>query len=122
MDSTLLFVQLSGASSYLQHAVAEALLAGPFTASTAVAGRPQVHSTHVAVDVQEQHPFYIIWQSQWLTITDDLPQQADMCNTTWQALTVVLATCCSLASLESVFCNVEARSNTTQVELDRSIH
>jgi len=63
------------ARKYLQHAITEALLAGPCTASTTVAGCPQVHSTHVTVDVQEQHPLYVVRQAQWLTITDDLSQQ-----------------------------------------------
>lgn len=74
---------------YLQHAITETLLASPCTASTAVAGCPQVHSAHVAVDVQEQHPLYVIRQAQWLTITDDLSQQL---------INWLICTCASLSS------------------------
>lgn len=60
---------------HLQHAITEALLASPGAACTAVAGCPQIHPTHVTVDVQEQHPLYVVRQAQWLTIADDLSQQ-----------------------------------------------
>ncbi len=63
---------LGGQVAYLQHAITKALLAGPCAASTAVARRPQVHSAHVAVDVQEEHSLNVIRQGQWLTITNDL--------------------------------------------------
>ena len=62
--------------AYLQFAIAQALLGNSGAASAVHPRCPQVHTSHVAVDVQKQDSFNIIWQAQRLPVTDHLIGQS----------------------------------------------
>lgn len=59
----------------LQLAITQALLVSLATAGAVHTRCPQVHTPHIAVDVQEQNSFNIIWEGQRLAITNHLPGQ-----------------------------------------------
>ena len=58
--------------AHLQHAIAQALFTGLHAGSAVEAGGPEVHTSHVAVDVQDEYSLNVIRQHQGLPVTHHL--------------------------------------------------